>query len=271
MDFLSRGSAPFSEELWAGIDAAVVDTAKKALIGRRFLSLYGPLGSGALSVPVDDLNARNFEDDGATVTTVGRAFQEIPLLYQDFSLSWRDLEYSEKNGLPLDLTAASAAAAIAARNEDKLIFFGNPAAGVAGLFGAKGAAHVKRGDWTKGETPFTDVAQSVESLIDKGFWGRMALVLSPNLYAQLQRIQPGTGILELDRVSALVEGRVLRASVLGQNKAILVAAESINMDLAVGVDFSVSYLELKDLNHSLRIVETVLPRIKRGDAIVVFD
>ena len=271
MDFLSRGSAPFSEELWAGIDAAVMETAKKALIGRHFLSLYGPLGAGALGVPVDDLNARKLEDDGALVTTAGRAFREIPLLYQDFSLSWRDLEYSEKNGLPLDLTSASAAAAVAARNEDRLIFFGNPSLNIPGLFGAKDAAHVKRGDWTKGEAPFADVAQAVELLIEKGFWGRMALVLSPNLYAQLQRLQPGTGILELDRVSGLLGGRVLRASVLGQDKAVLVAAEAANMDLAVGVDFAVSYLELKDLNHSLRIVETVLPRIKRGDAIVVFD
>ena len=87
MDFLSKGSAPFSEELWAKIDAAVVETAKRALIGRRFLGLYGPLGSGALSVPVDDLNARGYEDDGAMVRTAGRAFKEIPLLYQDFSLS----------------------------------------------------------------------------------------------------------------------------------------------------------------------------------------
>ncbi len=271
MDFLSRNSAPFSEELWVSVDSAVVDTAKKALVGRRFLSLYGPLGAGALSVPVDDLNAKVFQDDGSMVVTTGRAFREIPLLYQDFSLSWRDLSYSEENKLPVDLTAAAAAAAVAAKNEDKLIFFGNDALGFAGLFGAKGAAHVKRGDWTQGENPFADVAKAVQNLTDKGFWGRMALVVSPNLYAQMERIQPGTGRLELERVSGLLDGRVLRANVLGPDKAILVAAESQNMDLVVGVDFSVSYLELKDLNHSLRIVETVLPRIKRGDAIVVFD
>ena len=99
----------------------------------------------------------------------------------------------------------------------------------------------------------------------------MALVLSPDLYAKLERIQPGTGRLELERVSGLLDGRVLRAYVLGTGKAILVAAEAQNMDLAVGLDLSVSYLELKDLNHSLRIVETALPRIKRADAIVVFD
>jgi len=271
MDFLSRGSAPFSEELWAKIDAAVVETAKKTLIGRRFLSLFGPLGAGALSVPVDDLNQDKYQDDGQMVLTSGRSFKEIPLLYQDFSLSWRDLEFSEKHGLPVDLTQASAAAAAAARAEDRLIFFGSEALGAPGLFGAKGAAHVKRGDWTKGEAPFADVSQAVELLIEKGFWGRMALVLSPDLYAQMERIQPGTGRMELERVSSLLEGKVLRSPVLGANKAILLCAEPQNMDLVVGVDLSVSYLELKDLNHSLRIVETVLPRVKRGDAIVVFD
>ena len=271
MDFLSKGSAPFSEELWAKIDAAVVETAKRALIGRRFLGLYGPLGSGALSVPVDDLNARGYEDDGAMVRTAGRAFKEIPLLYQDFSLSWRDLEYTEKNDLPVDLTAAMAAAAAAARNEDRLIFFGSEALGFSGLFGAKDAVHMKRGDWSKDENPFSDVAKAVETLIGKGFWGRMALVVSPDLYTQMERIQAGTGRMELERVNSLLNCNVLRAQVLGSNKAILVASEPVNMDLAVGVDLSVSYLELKDLNHSLRIVETVLPRIKRGDAIVVFD
>lgn len=271
MDYLSRGSAPFSEELWARIDETVVDAAKRALTGRRFLSLYGPLGAGVLSVPVDDLNAKSLQDDGAMVLTGGRAFTEIPLLYQDFSLSWRDLEYSEKNGLPTDLAAAAVAAVAAARNEDKLIFFGSDALGFPGLFGAKDATHIARGDWSKGETPFADVSRGIEALVDKGFWGRLALVVSPNLYAQLERIQPGTGRMELERVSSLLEGKVLRSPVLGANKAILLCAEPQNMDLVVGVDLSVSYLELKDLNHSLRIVETVLPRVKRGDAIVVFD
>lgn len=271
MDFLSKGSAPFSEELWSKIDSAVVETAKRALVGRRFLSLYGPLGSGVLSVPVDDLNAREYEDDGVMVRSAGRTFKEIPLLYQDFALSWRDLEYSEKNDLPVDLTAAMVAAAAAARNEDRLIFFGSEALGFSGLFGAKDAVHMKRSDWSKDENPFSDVAKAVEALIGKGFWGRMVLVVSPDLYTQMERIQAGTGRTELERVNSLLGGSVLRAQVLGANKAILVAAESVNMDLAVGVDLSVSYLELKDLNHSLRIIETVLPRIKRGDAIVVFD
>lgn len=53
MDYLSRESAPFGAELWAKIDEAVIGTAKKHLVCRRFLDLYGPLGPGASTVAVD--------------------------------------------------------------------------------------------------------------------------------------------------------------------------------------------------------------------------
>jgi uncharacterized linocin/CFP29 family protein len=45
MDYLSRDGSPISAELWAEIDKTVVSTAKKVLTGRRFLSVYGPLGA----------------------------------------------------------------------------------------------------------------------------------------------------------------------------------------------------------------------------------
>ena len=118
MDYLSRGSAPFSEALWAQIDEAVVGTARRLLVGRRFLSLYGPLGPGALSVQLDDLTARAIEDDGEMVLTTGRSFVELPLLYQDFALGWRELEHSESGSLPVDLSPALSAAAASARAEN---------------------------------------------------------------------------------------------------------------------------------------------------------
>lgn len=272
MDFLSRESAPFSGELWKNIDDAIVNAARRVLTGRKFISLYGPLGAETLSVPVDDLSRRGLvEEDGPLVKTGARSYKELPLIYSDFTLYWRDIENSLKNGLPLDLSAASEAAVACAKKEDELIFFGSESLGYEGLFTTPGAAHIKRSDWNTGENPFSDIAKGIEQLTEKGFFGRMALVLSPNLYTQLQRIQPGTGHMEIDRVSSLVDGNIFRTPVLGTNKAILVCAENQNIDLAVGQDFTTAYLELKDLNHTLRILETVLPRIKRSDAIVIFD
>ena len=42
------------------------------------------------------------------------------------------------------------------------------------------------------------------------------------------------------------------------------------MDLAVGLDLSVGYLELADFNHTFRIMETAALRVKDPAAIVVF-
>ena len=47
MDYLARESAPFSPETWEKIDSAVIDNAKKHMVCRRFLNIYGPLGPGA--------------------------------------------------------------------------------------------------------------------------------------------------------------------------------------------------------------------------------
>lgn len=272
MDFLSRESAPFSEDFWNKIDDTVVNTARRALTGRKFLPIYGPLGAQALSVSVDDLSRRGLmEEDGALVKTGARSYMELPLLYSDFTLYWRDLENSLKSGLPADLTAAAEAAVQCAKKEDELVFYGSKALGYDGLFTVKGSSHIKRSDWNSGENPFSDVAKGIELLTENDIWGRLALILSPNLYTQLQRIQPGTGKMEIDRVSALVDGNVFRTPVLGSDKAILVCADAHYMDLAIGQDLSTAYLELKDLNHTLRILETALPRIKRSDAIVIFD
>lgn len=51
----------------------------------------------------------------------------------------------------------------------------------------------------------------------------------------------------------------------------LVCAEPQYMDLALGADLGVGYLELKDFNHVFRILETAALRIKNSEAIVVFE
>jgi len=87
----------------------------------------------------------------------------------------------------------------------------------------------------------------------------------------LQRIQANTGLLEVDRVKKLLEGNLYQTPVLGTNKAVLVCSEPQNMDLVVGQDMITAYLGPEKLNHALRVMETVLLRIKRKDAIVVFE
>lgn len=271
MNYLSREGSPVSAELWEQIDSVVVTTARSILTGRRFLHIFGPLGVGVESIQVDDADAvGEFSKDGI-ITTKGRKYIEIPTIYSDFSLLGRDLESSKKSGYPVDLSAAIASAEAAALKEDRLIFFGNEENGYEGLLTASGINKIERKDWSVGENPFSDVAAAIEILTSKGIYGTFALAVSPDLYMQMQRLQPGTGLMEIDRVSKLLDGHLFKSPVLGSGKAVLVSADPRNLDLVIGQDVAAAYLEQKDLNHSFRVLESILLRIKRKQAIVVFE
>lgn len=270
MDFLSREGSPISVELWSKIDNEVINMAKKSLVGRRFLQIYGPLGAGVQSINID-VSTKLSETEGNISKINGRRFEQIPLLSKDFGLFWRDIEQSEKALLPIDLSSALNASAALSKLEDELIFNGNKSLGYEGLLTAEGITNLPLSDWAEGENPVKDISAGLTSFLDNDLVGRKALIISTDLLLKLQRIQPGTGITEYDRLSKMVNGYIYHTTAIGKNKAVLVSSESQYMDLVVGLDMVTSYLETKDLNHYFRIIETVLLRIKNKKAVVVFE
>ena len=270
MDYLARESADLPNELWNRIDAAVIDTARAHLTARRFLKTYGPLGPGVTTVAVDGVAKEEVLEDGIG-RIVGRTQLELPMLYEDFTLLGRDVELAAQTGMPLEMAPAIAAAKRAARREDDLVLNGNRTLGTDGLLTVKGAGKVKRRDWNEGENGFADVAAAVSQLAKNGYLGRYALAVAPDLYLALQRLQPSTGLLEIDRVQKLIGDNVYMASALDAGKAVLVCAEPEYLDLALGIDLSVGYAELVDFNHHFRIMETAALRVKDPASIVVFS
>jgi len=269
MDYLSREAAPFTEDLWRRIDEAIVEACREILVGRRFLPFFGPVGPGLNAVDISSPEKEEVFEDGFSVFN-GRALKQVPQLYEDFWLYWRDIEGSRRAGFPEDMTAARTAAQKLALREDRMIFYGVPELGYDGLLSVKGVNEQPLGDWEAGEGPFLSVAAAVSTLTAKGKLGRHTLVLSQDLFVALHRIQPGTGTLELERVRSLVDGQVFSSPVLKPKTALLVCAHSQYLDFMVGQDISCAYTELVDLNHHLRILETAILRVKDPEAIVVF-
>ena len=270
MDYLARTTSAISPALWEQIDAATVSVARNVLTGRRILRLNGPLGIGVTAIQIDDAETRAEALEDGFIISKGRKTVEIPTIYQDFSILARDLAQSEAAGYPVDLSAVLSAAQAAALKEDRLVFFGNEKLGIDGLLTAPGASQVTKSDWASGENAFTDVAAAIDTLVANGVFGDYKLVLSPSLHTQLQRLQPGTGLLEIDRVAKLVGGQLYKSPVLGKDQAVLLCAQPENMDLVVGQDLAAAYLEQRDLNHHFRLIESVLPRIRKQKAIAVF-
>jgi uncharacterized linocin/CFP29 family protein len=126
------------------------------------------------------------------------------------------------------------------------------------------------GDWDSGGRAFADVVEGVRMLTQAGFTGPYALAVSPRLYADLNRIFDNSGVLELEQVEKLARRGVYPTAVLPEPTALLVDSGAQNMDLAVGLDLSVAYVESSNLNHLFRVLETLVLRIRRPGAICIF-
>ena len=150
-------------------------------------------------------------------------------------------------------------------------FLAGSLAGLAtGILNTKGVQKLKIGDWSTGENPYIDIVKAINMIREKGIVGRIVLALSQGLFFDLQRIQQGTGMTEAQRITNMIHNLYNIPTIKGK-KAAIICVEPQYIDLAIGVDMSTAYLEQKDLNHTFRITETVLPRIKEPEAIVVLE
>lgn len=277
-DFLQRDQAPLTPDQWTALDQVVVGTARSLLVGRRVLSVIGPFGAGIEALPSDPLGGRGMgqidllgNEEGDAIGLDARRSLPVPLLYQDFWLHWRDLAASDQLGLPLDTSRAAAAAQAVAQAEDTLVLDGAPALGLDGLRTVAGHQSLPLGDWSVEGQGFAAVVTAVRHLTDRGVPGPYALLVSTGLYAQLHRLFGTSGVLEIEQVEKLARRGVYATSILPEPGAVLLDSGAQHLDLAISVDLTTAYVESANLNHHFRVVESLLLRIHRPDAVCTFE
>ena len=79
------------------------------------------------------------------------------------------------------------------------------------------------------------------------------------------------GTLEIDAIRSFIQGGVFVSNQLELETAALIAPGPQNFDLAVAIDLSVAYLGAEEMDHPFRVLEAVLPRVKRPLAICTFE
>lgn len=254
-DLLMRDAAPFDDEVWEQIDDVVKQVAKQQLVGRRFIHLFGPLGAGAVAVPQSHL-----AKDGL-IRVVERGLLQFEELQQDFLLAYQDITTAKEMKLPLDLSPVAQAATILSRQEDELIF--------TTLRKARGTQSVPLGGWGEAGGAFATVSAALEKLTAAGIYGPYALVVSTNMYAQLQRVMKGTGRLEIKHIGDLLDDKIYFSPILKGNEGFLLASSQYNLDLAVAQDMIATYIGNEGLDHAFRLMEKVVLRVKRPAAICI--
>ncbi|AJQ26055.1 MULTISPECIES: family 1 encapsulin nanocompartment shell protein [Pelosinus] len=278
MDILDRDSAPLTETEWSKIDEAVVNTARRMLVGRRVIEVLGPMGPGVYTIPYSIFSGTSStgidmvgEQEDFIVAPSSRATTSVPMLYKDFRIMWRDVEADRHMGLPLDVSTAAVAANYVAVQEDNLIFNGNKELGQVGLLNVQGRKTVKISNWDEPGSALADAVKAVSALSEAGHYGPYAMVVSPLLFGRMVRVYGNTGMLELDQVKALITGGVYYSNTISGNKAVVLATGGHNVNLAVGQDMTTSYMGAANMNHTFRVLETAALLVRRPDAICTIE
>jgi uncharacterized linocin/CFP29 family protein len=278
MAIFAHQENPLNDQEWENIKAVVIGVARRKLVGRRIVDLHGPLGAGVQTIVHDHFAGTQIgrigllgEEESDPIRSVRRESGIIPIIYKDFILHWRDIETSRQAGTPLDAAAAAAAAAFCADAEDDLIFNGNAEMGYEGLMVVEGRRNMKRRDWAQAGNPFADVVDAAHSLVEDGFYGPYAMVVSPVLYTQMHQVHPGTGVIEIEHIRQLVTDGVYQSPLIKDGYGMIVATGAQNFDLAVAQDLSVAYLGAQNMNHPFRVFESVYLRIKRHGSICTLE
>ena len=277
-DFLGHAENPLREEEWARMNETVIQVARRSLVGRRFLDLYGPLGAGVQTVAHDEFSGVSpgavdivGEQETAPVFTDIRRFKTIPIIYKDFLLHWRDIEQARSHNMPLDVSAAAGAAAFCAQQEDELIFYGDQKLGHEGLLNATGRLTTDLGDWTEPGNGYTAVVEATRKLNESGHYGPYALVVSPKLFSSLHRIYEKTGVLEIETIRQLATDGVFQSNRIRGDVGVVISTGRENLDLAVAMDMTTAYLGAERMNHPFRVLESLILRIKHPDAICTLE
>ncbi|HEY6556806.1 MAG TPA: family 1 encapsulin nanocompartment shell protein [Polyangiaceae bacterium] len=267
-------SNPLTEAQWQFIQEEAIREARRTLVVRRFLGVYGPLGVGIESVALEeygpDADAEieiEGKHDPDPIVAVRKKYVRVPIIYKDFVLHWRDVELSRKLGAPLDASRAIRAAHFVADREDQFLFHGEPKFGIEGLLNCSGRHHVERGDWSKYGQAYRDVVRAAEILLEHNHHRPFALAVSARDYARLVQQKEGQFAPEIDAIMRLCDDGVYTSPAIPDGSAVMLSTGDQNVDIAVAEDLTIAFLGEQDQDYPFRVYECLALRVKRPQAI----
>ncbi len=272
-----EGTLPFqwSDKQWNQVLQVVQDEANKARVYAQFLPVVGPLSPDTTTVPAQRMSigdGRLSVDD----------YDVLPLITLAVNVELSTAQVAQPD-LSTPLTIFRRAANMIARAEDYIISRGKTenSPGVHGVE-VKSAASAQKGLVDIGKlqagtlrAPKTG-EESVSSLIDgigvlqkNGYVGPYALVLGNALFAIAYNPNGGSLVLPSDRMKPILDGPLLRSSVLEPENLILLSLGGDPVEIVVASDISVRFLQVtREPRYIFRVSERFVLRVKDEGAVL---
>jgi uncharacterized linocin/CFP29 family protein len=272
LEFVGQDASQLTLEQYQQIEAAVITAVRKPLVGRTVmpmldlnnfgiqqLKFYTQTNMGAAAIGMAMIQGAA-DIVGLTPDTLN-----IPAIWKDFVIHFRDLESSRTTGVPLDTTFASDAGRRVAELEETLIWEGT--GGWIGFMGAVGRlTEASAGSWATAGNAYTDVKDAIAELGNAGYSGKPTLVLTPNQYADLLVIFTNTGIPQLVQVRELCNP-VVAHFFADDASALMVMPDPENFELKIAQNVLVHVAERENKDIFCRVYEALVPEFKRGNSI----
>jgi uncharacterized linocin/CFP29 family protein len=262
MNHLLRDLAPVSAAAWSEIEAEATRSLTHFVAARKLVDFKGPLGWDASAVATGRTAPVDVPD---LVGVEARRRESLPLLElrTAFTLSRAELEPIERGAFDVDLTAVVEATRQAAIAEDSLVFHGAPG-GPTGVIGASPHQSVPLSE-NYAKYPQA-VARAVATLKYAGVAGPYAIALGPRCYRGVIETTEHGGYPLLEHLRLMLGGPVVWAPAV--DGAVVLSQRGGDVELTVGQDFSLGYLDHDAGSVRLYIEESVAVRIASPEAAV---
>lgn len=264
MNNLHRELAPVSEAAWAQIEEETSRTIKRYLAGRRVADVHGPAGTALSAIGTGHQSAIDAPLDG--VIAHRRDAKSLVELRVPFELDRQMVDDVEHGANDSDWQPAKDAARKLAFAEDRAIFEGYAAAGIAGV--RQGTSNPRRplpADVRKYPEAF---AQALSHLRLVGVNGPYSILLGADAYTQLAETND-YGYPVLEHVQRLIESKIIWAPAI--DGAFIITTRGGDFDLHLGQDASIGYLSHTDKRVRLYLQETFTFLYLTSEAAVAFD
>jgi uncharacterized linocin/CFP29 family protein len=235
MNNLHRELAPISDAAWADLEEEARRTFQQNVAARRVADLKGP--DGPLLAGVNTGRLAEIEAPADGVLAHARVCRPLVRLRVPFTVARADVDAVERGAQDADWQPVKDAAKKIAFAEDRAVFEGYPAAGIAGIRASSASQPLALPQQAR---QYPDVvSQAVSTLRLAGVGGPYSLVLSAGAYTMVSETSD-YGYPVREHLARVVDGDIIWAPAI--DGAFLLSGRGGDFELRLGQDLSIGYL-----------------------------
>jgi uncharacterized linocin/CFP29 family protein len=250
MNNLHRELAPMSAAAWADLEEEARRTFKRHVAGRRVVDVAQPDGPELAAVTTGHLDA--VAPPGEGVIAHLRRSQPIVELRVPFTVERQEVDDVERGAKDADWQPVKDAARQIAFAEDRAIFEGYAAAGIAGIRDRSSNPVLSLPGEVR-EYP-NAISQAVTALRLAGVDGPYTLVLSADAYTAVSETSD-YGYPIHEHIARVLDGEIIWAPAI--DGAFLLSTRGGDFELRIGQDLSIGYLSHDATSIQLYFQETL--------------